>query len=237
MHARLSEALGLDRDHVDLHNCMIRVRGKGNRERLVPISLECRKRLYLLLKNAAADPVFATSSGLRVTPRNAYRAIRHVAVWRAFAAGTSTRTHCGIASPSLHPTRRRHLPTVTAARPRVDRAHTAILALDGRGRHQRRASAVLAAYSLADVTATKAEPTVIARHLYRPNSYPAHTAASPPTIWSTTFANAAAGECVRVSMNVSSPNDRDPDAASNGWNFTSKHTSTAHIEARPHGGV
>ena len=52
---RLSEALTLTRDHVDLHNCMIRVRGKGNRERLVPISLECRKRIYLLLKSATAE--------------------------------------------------------------------------------------------------------------------------------------------------------------------------------------
>jgi integrase len=60
---RIDEALGLVRGGVDLHNCVIRVRGKGNRERLVPMSLECRKRLYLLLKGTTADPVFVTSSG------------------------------------------------------------------------------------------------------------------------------------------------------------------------------
>lgn len=84
---RLSEALGIDRGHVDLHNCMIRVRGKGNRERLVPLSLECRKRIYLLLKTSKADPVFATSSGLRVTSRNRYRAIKRTCQ----AAGVSGR--------------------------------------------------------------------------------------------------------------------------------------------------
>jgi integrase/recombinase XerD len=60
---QLSEALTLTRDHVDLHNCLIRVRGKGNRERLVPISLECRKQLFLLPKSATAEHVFATRSG------------------------------------------------------------------------------------------------------------------------------------------------------------------------------
>ena len=67
---RIDEALGLDRDHVDLHNCLIRAHGKGNRQRLVPISLECRKRLYTWLKATTARPVFATRSGLRVTSRH-----------------------------------------------------------------------------------------------------------------------------------------------------------------------
>lgn len=68
---RIDEALRLDRGNVDLHNCMARVRGKGNRERLVPMSLECRKRLYLLLKAATADPVFpptAASLSPHATP-------------------------------------------------------------------------------------------------------------------------------------------------------------------------
>lgn len=64
---RIDEALGLDRASVDLHNCMVRVRGKGNRQRLVPISLECRKRLYVLPKGATAESVFPTYSGLRLS--------------------------------------------------------------------------------------------------------------------------------------------------------------------------
>jgi integrase/recombinase XerC len=44
---RIDEALGMDRSNVDLHNLTLRVRGKSNRERLVPISLECRRRLHV----------------------------------------------------------------------------------------------------------------------------------------------------------------------------------------------
>jgi len=89
---RIDEALGLDRGNVDLHNCLIRVRGKGNRERIVPVSLECRKRLYLLLKGASSDPVFATRSGLRLTSRNAYRDIKAVS-GRAGVVGSHIHPH------------------------------------------------------------------------------------------------------------------------------------------------
>ena len=101
---RIDEALGLDRANVDLHNCMVRVRGKGNRERLVPISLECRKRLYLLLKGATADPVFATRSGLRITFRNAYRDIKAVC------------ERAGVIGAHIHPHAFRHCFAVTYIR-------------------------------------------------------------------------------------------------------------------------
>jgi len=101
---RIEEALTLTRVTVDLHNVMLRVHGKGNRERLVPISLECRKRLYLLLKAITGDPVFATRSGLPLTPRNAYRDIKAVCA----AAGVSA-TH-------IHPHAFRHCFAVTYIR-------------------------------------------------------------------------------------------------------------------------
>jgi integrase/recombinase XerD len=101
---RIDEALGLVRGSVDLHNCVIRVRGKGNRERLVPMSLECRKRLYLLLKGATTDPVFVTSSGLALTARNAYRDIKIVCA----AAGVGGR--------HIHPHAFRHCFAVTYIR-------------------------------------------------------------------------------------------------------------------------
>src|SRR5688572_16251308 len=101
---RIDEALGLDRASVDLHNCVVRVRGKGNRERLVPISLGCRKRLYVLLKGATFDPVFPTYSGLRLTTRNAYRDIK-----TACAAAGVTGAH-------IHPQAFRHCFAVTYIR-------------------------------------------------------------------------------------------------------------------------
>jgi integrase/recombinase XerD len=79
---RIDEVLSLERANVDLHGLMLRVQGKGNRERLVPISLECRRRLYLWLKPAAAPNrlassfVFCTRTGHRLTPRNVYRDVK-----------------------------------------------------------------------------------------------------------------------------------------------------------------
>ena len=83
---------------------MVRVRGKGNRERLVPISLECRKRLYVLLKGATAESVFPTYSGLRLTTRNAYRDIKAV-------CGAA-----GVTGAHIHPHAFRHCFVVTYIR-------------------------------------------------------------------------------------------------------------------------
>jgi len=62
---------------------------KGNRERLVPISLECRRRLYLWLNakqnrhttrlaSPAASLVFCTRTSRRLSARNVYRDIKTV---------------------------------------------------------------------------------------------------------------------------------------------------------------
>jgi len=46
---RIDEALKLRIDGVDLESLLVKVRGKGNKERLVPISIEMRKVLYRYL--------------------------------------------------------------------------------------------------------------------------------------------------------------------------------------------
>lgn len=90
---RIDEVLGLERSNVDLQGLMLRGRGKGNRERLVPISLECRRRLYLWLKSAAASSfVFCTRVGHRLTARNVYRDIKTVCQ-RAGVGGTHVHPH------------------------------------------------------------------------------------------------------------------------------------------------
>ena len=43
---RIDEALRLRLDGVDLENLVVKVRGKGDRKRIVPISVEMRKVLY-----------------------------------------------------------------------------------------------------------------------------------------------------------------------------------------------
>jgi site-specific recombinase XerD len=43
---RISEVLGLVFEHCDFDNLVVKVRGKGNKHRLVPLSMEMRRRLY-----------------------------------------------------------------------------------------------------------------------------------------------------------------------------------------------
>jgi site-specific recombinase XerD len=43
---RISEVLGLVHEHCDFDNLMVKVRDKGNKHRLVPLSMEMRRRLY-----------------------------------------------------------------------------------------------------------------------------------------------------------------------------------------------
>jgi integrase/recombinase XerD len=75
---RISEALGLERRHIDLDGRILHVLGKGHRERLVPISTECRKHLYRLVARGGnpTDLVFATRSDMRLRYRNTYRDVK-----------------------------------------------------------------------------------------------------------------------------------------------------------------
>ncbi len=43
---RIDEALTLTKDNADLENCLITVTGKGNKERIIPFSMEYRKTLF-----------------------------------------------------------------------------------------------------------------------------------------------------------------------------------------------
>ncbi len=72
---RISEALGIRREDIDLDNMLIRVTGKGNKQRMVPMSLELRKLLFKWLQKCPTGPVFGTRSGTQMTRRNAQRDI------------------------------------------------------------------------------------------------------------------------------------------------------------------
>ena len=104
---RIDEALGLEGCNVDLANLTLRVCGKGNRERLVPISLECRRRLYLWMKSSAppaSSLVFCTRTGQRLSARNVYRDIKAVC------------QHAGVVGVHVHPHAFRHCFAVTYVR-------------------------------------------------------------------------------------------------------------------------
>lgn len=92
---RVSELVGLDTDRVDLPNLQIRVIGKGNKERRVPMGEEARERLHAYRSGpretwTAKRPtaaVFVSQRGARLRRESVYRMVRH---W-ADAAGVTER--------------------------------------------------------------------------------------------------------------------------------------------------
>ncbi len=68
---RINELVELRREQIDFDNLLLRVVGKGNKERIIPISLECRKVLYKFLQRHEFDFVFPTLHGGKVYYRSA----------------------------------------------------------------------------------------------------------------------------------------------------------------------
>lgn len=79
---RITEALTIKTSKVDLNNLVITVTGKGNKERVVPISIELRKLLFQYLKNRhirfESPYFFCTLNGTLLTYRNAYRDLENI---------------------------------------------------------------------------------------------------------------------------------------------------------------
>lgn len=70
---RIDECLGIIRDGVDLENLLLTVKGKGQKERILPISIELRKILFRWLRKHNHRIVFCTRDGAKMSYRNAYR--------------------------------------------------------------------------------------------------------------------------------------------------------------------
>jgi integrase/recombinase XerC len=88
---RLSELVGLDLEDLNLSARMVRVMGKGRKERLVPFNVVSRDALAAWLKDRAAlvrgpgDPVFVNARGSRLTGRSVQRLVAR------YVSGCSTR--------------------------------------------------------------------------------------------------------------------------------------------------
>jgi site-specific recombinase XerD len=70
---RISELLSLTRQDVDLDNLVLLVHGKGNKQRLVPVSIELRKVLYRHLAKHQYPRVFCARTGTPLSVRNSER--------------------------------------------------------------------------------------------------------------------------------------------------------------------
>jgi integrase/recombinase XerD len=92
---RVSELTGLDTDRLDLPGLQVRVIGKGNRERRVPMGDEARERIHRYLAGprqtwTAGHPsaaVFVSQRGVRLARESVWRLVRR---WAA-AAGVEAR--------------------------------------------------------------------------------------------------------------------------------------------------
>lgn len=83
--ARISEAVGVDRDDVDLGDGIARVYGKGNKERLVPLGTHAQRALGAWLTRgrpvwARSNPaVFINAQGGRLSRQTAWAAVKKAA--------------------------------------------------------------------------------------------------------------------------------------------------------------
>jgi integrase/recombinase XerD len=92
---RVSELVGLDTDRLDLRHLQVRVIGKGNRERRVPMGEVARERLHRYLSGPRAEwaagrptpAVFVSQRGRRLARESVWRLVRR---WAA-AAGVGER--------------------------------------------------------------------------------------------------------------------------------------------------
>ena len=106
--ARISEAVGLDVDDVDLERGAVLLRGKGCKERLVPLGSYARAavsdylvraRPELAAQGRGTPALFLNARGGRLTRQSAWVVLRAAAgAGRRRAPSTSRRTPCGTPS-------------------------------------------------------------------------------------------------------------------------------------------
>jgi len=106
---RIDEILSLTRDGVDFDNMVLVVRGKGNKFRRVPFSLEARKHLWSFCqrwqsRHPNSGLVFATTAGRPLSYRNTYRDVK-----ACFAKA-------GVTGGHVHPHNLRHTFACTFAK-------------------------------------------------------------------------------------------------------------------------
>lgn len=87
---RVSELSGLDIENLNLEEEWLKVRGKGNKERIVPIGKKAGQALsvYLFGRKAKSGPVFLSPGGGRLTVRSIQRIVKN---W-SLKAGLKKRT-------------------------------------------------------------------------------------------------------------------------------------------------
>ena len=77
---RISEALSLKVGDIDLDNMLFSVSGKGGKNRLVPFSLELRRRIWKHSSRQGYEPSFSSRDGNPLTYRNVIRSVKNLCI-------------------------------------------------------------------------------------------------------------------------------------------------------------
>jgi len=75
---RIEEALQLTREQIDMENLLVKVKGKGEKHRIVPMSFELRRVLHRWLSRHKFSLVFPTLQGRRLYQRNTLRGLKRL---------------------------------------------------------------------------------------------------------------------------------------------------------------
>lgn len=70
---RINEALTLQRSNIDFDNLLFKVIGKGDKERMIPFSMELRKKLFKFLQLHKFELVFSNKDGGKLGYNNVRR--------------------------------------------------------------------------------------------------------------------------------------------------------------------
>ncbi|HUB20590.1 MAG TPA: site-specific integrase [Acidobacteriaceae bacterium] len=93
---RISELLTLHVSEIDFENLLVKLDGKGRKERVVPITFELRKALYRYCRDFQRKPdalLFATRGGTILSRRNVLRRVKRLCTYLGFTPPART-LHC-----------------------------------------------------------------------------------------------------------------------------------------------
>ena len=101
--ARISEAVGIDLDDLDLDSGLVRLYGKGGKERIVPVGslaaqalgawiTRIRPAMAAKAKSSASAAVFLNARGTRLSRQSAWQAVKDAAAGAGLAAEVSPHT-------------------------------------------------------------------------------------------------------------------------------------------------
>ena len=91
---RISELVAIDLDDIDVRAKLVRVRGKGAKERIVPFGskAEVAVRAYLIVRSGSDDALFVNYRGERITTRSVRRLFNRYVRAASLRAGVSPHT-------------------------------------------------------------------------------------------------------------------------------------------------